>query len=227
MNNPTAEFKIWGADGNVYGPLDLPTLIACVKDERVAAHTWIYRCDNDVWQKAAVLQELNLFFAKPAGKPAESGLRPGMLRRVKVLADLSEAQLERFAGFMEVIIVRQWAHLVRQGSPGAAMYLILEGELRVRIMVGDKETILATLAPGECFGEMSLFDDSPRSADVISNADCTLLKISVETFARLMSDAPELAAPFLLALCKTLAGRIRADNKRVKDAVNFSRVGGY
>jgi CRP-like cAMP-binding protein len=94
-------------------------------------------------------------------------------------------------------------------------------------MISGKETIIATLAPGECFGEMSLFDDAPRSADVVSNCDCVLLKIGCEAFAKMQREAPDLAAPFLLALGKTLAARIRADNKRMKDAVSFARSGGY
>jgi CRP-like cAMP-binding protein len=141
------------------------------------------------------------------------------MRRVKVLSQLTDEQLVRFAGFMEQLPVKQWTHLVHQGAPASAMYLILDGEMRVRIMAGDHETILATLSAGDCFGEMSLFDDAPRSADVIANKDGTLLKISMEAFHRLVDQAPDIAAPFLAGLGKTLAGRVRADNKRLKDSV--------
>lgn len=229
MDNLSAEFKIWAADDQVYGPVDLVTLIAWVKDERVTADTWVFRVTNETWEKARSMPELNLFFPSQ-NKPAHaenSSVRPGVLRRVKILADFRDDQLARFAGYMEVIAVKQWTQLLRQGSPGGDMYLLLEGEMRVRLMIGSKETIIATLAAGECFGEMSLFDDAPRSADVLANSDCVLLKISREAFARLAAEAPDLAAPFLLALGKTLTGRIRADNKRIKDAVTFARSGGY
>ena len=227
MDNPTAEFKIWGADDTVYGPVDLLTLVAWVKDERVTGDTWVFQLQKESWQKARTMPELTMFFAGQAPGPVDSQIRPGTLRRVKVLADMTDDQLTRFASFMETVTIRQWTHLVKQGSPGGDMYLLLEGEMRVRLMIGGKETIIATLAPGECFGEMSLFDDAPRSADVVSNCDCVLLKISCESFAKMHREAPELAAPFLLALGKTLAGRIRADNKRIKDAVSFARSGGY
>jgi CRP-like cAMP-binding protein len=104
---------------------------------------------------------------------------------------------------------------VRQGDPGDAMYLIMEGELRARVVVGERETILATFGPGEFFGDMALFDHGPRSADVIANVDSTLLKISAIAFARLAKEAPALATPFLQATSRTLASRIRADNKRL------------
>jgi CRP-like cAMP-binding protein len=104
------------------------------------------------------------------------------------------------------------------------MYLILEGELRVRIEVAGRETILATLGAGEFFGDIALFDQGPRSADVVANAESLLLKISAKAFSGLAKEAPEIATPFLLAIGKTLTARIRADNKRYGDSVRFARA---
>jgi CRP-like cAMP-binding protein len=104
------------------------------------------------------------------------------------------------------------------------MYLILEGELRVRQMSNGKETVLVTLHAGEFFGDISLFDHGPRSADVVANNPSVLLKVSTTNFQRLVQEAPELATPFLVAICKTLTARIRADNKRLRDAVNVGRA---
>jgi hypothetical protein len=226
-------YKIWGVDGIIYGPVELPTLVAWVKDERVTATTWIYCDHDDSWKKANELPELQIFFrvkstlgASCSDTTRTANLKPGALRRVKILADMKDAQLERFAQFMEVLTVRQWTEVVKQGQPGDAMYLIVEGELRVRLMINGKETILAQLGTGEFFGEMALFDHGPRSADVVANKDTTLLKISATSFDKLFNLAPELAAPFLLSTSKTLAARIRADNKRYKDSVNFARASG-
>jgi hypothetical protein len=232
-------FKIWGVDNVVYGPVELPTLVGWVKEERVTAETWIY-CEKDAaWRKTRQVPELQMFFQpKTAPAPAAPGqagagvssetaaniLKPGTLRRVKIFADFQDTQLERFVQYMEVMRVRQWTEIVKQGDHGDAMYLVLQGELRVRLMIGGKETILVTLAAGEFFGEISLFDQGPRSADVVANQDSLLLKISSAAFDKLQSGAPELAAPFLLAICKTLTARIRADNKRYRDSVNFART---
>jgi hypothetical protein len=228
-------YKMWAVDGVVYGPVELPTLVCWVKEERVIAETWIYVEQSDAWLKASEVPELKMFFrARATGGGATSaptgfatGVKTGPLRRVKILAELNDQQLERFAQLMEMLTVRQWDEVVKQNSPGDALYLILEGELRARLMIGGKETILATLGPGEFFGEMSLFDNGPRSADVIANRESTILKVSAQNFDRLLSRAPELAAPILSAIGKTLVARIRADNKRLKDSVNFARAGGF
>jgi Cyclic nucleotide-binding domain len=228
-------YSIWAADNSVYGPVELPALIGWVKDERVLADTWVFESPGDRWRKAANLPELQLFFRKKSAAggavaaempPDPSGITPGMLRRVKALADLSDEQLLRFVQFMEIQTVRQWAQVVRQGEMDDGMYMVLEGELRVRLMIDGKETILATLGPGECFGEIALFDQGPRSADVLSNKDSVLLKITSDSFDRLRRDAPELSVPILFSISKTLAARIRADNKRIKDSVSFARAAG-
>jgi hypothetical protein len=226
------QYGIWAADNIVYGPVELPALIGWVKDERVTAETWVFEFACERWRKADEIPELQGCFRKRSASGAQlvaavdSGITPGMLRRVKALADFTDDQLQRLVGFMEQRMVRQWTQIVKQGEMDDGMYLVLEGELRVRLMIGSKETILATLGAGECFGEMALFDQGPRSADVLANKDSVLLKVGSRAFENLRLQAPELATPILFAIGRTLAARIRADNKRIKDSVTFARSGG-
>jgi CRP-like cAMP-binding protein len=225
MSEPSTanDFIIWGIDDAPYGPVELPVLAEWVKDERVLKETWVLARRSGTWLRAADIAELKELFAREttaqtAPRPvrvAPAGLKPGSLRRIKILAGLSDAQLEQLIQFMELQPLSQWSVVVKQGEPGDAMYLILDGELRARTMSGDKETILATFGPGDFFGDMSLFDHGPRSADVVANSDSTVLKFSTTAFDRLVREAPDLAAPFLQATVRTLAARIRASNKRL------------
>lgn len=231
-------YKIWAVDNVVYGPVELPLLVSWVSEERVTADTWVYSEQQDTWAKASQCPELKMFFQEEAAAdlpptPGTAALakvmpnfKPGVLRRVKIFANMSDAELARFVEYMELKSVRQFSEVVRQGEPGDSMYMVLEGEVRVRLMINDRETILATLLAGEFFGEISLFDHGPRSADVVANTPVSLLKVSAASFHKLAADAPELATPFLLAMGRTLTGRIRADNKRYRDSVNFARTAG-
>lgn len=215
MSQTMSDYIIWGIDDSPYGPIDLPTLVNWVQDERVLANSWVFSRRDSAWLRAADITELKMFFGKKSGRSTSgSGVTPGALRRIKILADLNDAQLSHLSDFLEVQQVSQLATVVRQGEPGDAMYLILEGELRARVMVSDLETTLATFGAGEFFGDMALFDHGPRSADVVANTESTLLKISSIAFARMAKEAPALATPFLQATSRTLASRIRADNKR-------------
>jgi CRP/FNR family transcriptional regulator, cyclic AMP receptor protein len=225
-------FIVWGIDQTAYGPVELPTLVSWIKDERVTADTWIYAAKNGSWQKASDLPDLQMFF-RPAsrGTPEAGaatttprGVDPRALRRIKILADMTADQLERFAQFVEVEKIPQWSVIVKQGDPGDSMYFILEGELRARLNVTGQETILTTLGAGDFFGDISLFDHGPRSADVVANTDSLVVKISAHAFDRLAKEAPEIATPFLRAVGRTLSARIRTDNKRYGDSVKFSRA---
>ena len=199
--------------------MELAVLVDWIKDERVLADTWIFARPDGNWRRAAEIPELQAHFIQEIipGSAAASvrGIKPGSLRRIKILAQMNDAQLDRLKEFMEVQKVPQWMALVKQGDAGNGMFFILQGELRARVMVGDKETILATFGPGDFFGDMSLFDHGPRSADVIANADSIVLKMSDVAFDRLTREAPALATPFLQATARTLAARIRADNQRL------------
>jgi len=212
-------YFIWGIDDSPYGPVVLSMLVDWINDGRVLADTWVFARSAGNWQKASEISELGNHFGPKNETVSETssraGLTPGSLRRIKILADLKDAQLSHLSDFMELQKVPQWSVLFNQGDAGDAMYLVLAGEMRARMMIGGKETILATFEPGDFFGDMALFDNGPRSADVVANADSVLLKISTVNFNRLTREAPALATPFLQATARTLSARIRADNKRL------------
>lgn len=225
-------YKIWAADDVVYGPVELPLLKIWIQEERVTAGTWIFCQSRDQWRKASEVPELQTYFKNAASSGGTTILRnpgassdeilPGMLRRIKILANLDDAQLGRFKNYLETHPVRLFTTVVKQGDPGDAMFFILEGEVRVSLAISGKERILATLPSGEFFGEFCLFDHGARSADVTANADSLLLRMSAASFQRLLNEEPALAAPFLTAIGKSMAARIRADNKRYRESINVS-----
>jgi CRP-like cAMP-binding protein len=227
--NPAVYYRVWGTDNIAYGPVELPTLVQWVKAGRVDRASWLFSEAGATWSRAADLPELKMFF-KPrttaTGSSAESapGLQPGSLRRIKILADMDDRQLASFLGYMEVLKYPLNGAVCRKGDQGDAMFLVLQGEVRARVLIDERESTLATLGVGECFGEMAVLDESPRSADVIANTDSLLLKISAASLKTLFLEAPALAAPFLLALGRTLAGRIRKLDKRFEDSIHFSRT---
>ncbi|MCF7669896.1 MAG: cyclic nucleotide-binding domain-containing protein [Verrucomicrobia bacterium] len=228
-------YMVWAVDNVVYGPAELPVLVQWVSEERITEDTWIYRVEKDSWIKAGDIGELESAFGKISDVSAESSqitpepssditLRPGMLRQIKIFAALDDEKLKFFLRYLEPQEIKQWSTIVKQNDPGDGMYMVLEGEVRVRIMVNGKESTLATLGVGDFFGEFCLCDHGPRSADVIANTDCLLLKLSASAFQDIVKKSPETATPFMHSLCKTLAARIRSDNKRFSQFMQFSRL---
>ena len=227
-----ASFIVWGTNRIASAPVELTTLVSWVRDERVTPETWIFVNKAGAWKRALDVDELQWFFQVRSNRPpvsdgaceAPGGFDPRALRRLKLLAGMTDAQLERFAEFTEIQRVPLSATIVKQGDHGDAMYLILEGELSVRMKVGGADTILAILTAGDFFGDIALFDHGPRSADVVATASCVLLRISETAFDEIAREAPDLATPFLRALGRTLTARIRAGNKHHGETVLMSRA---
>lgn len=223
-NNEGSIYWVWDVDKITYGPIDLFTLVEWVKDQRVLADTWIFCDRRETWLRAGALDELRLLFDPSQGRPGhlvtalDAGVNADVMLRIRTLSGLNDQQLRAFISYMEILTLDSLKVAVREGERGDAMFFILEGELRVRVMRQGKESILATLKAGDFFGEISLLDEGPRSADVVANDRSTLLKISTASFAKLRREAPSLAEPFLHSLGQILVGRMRILNKRYVDS---------
>jgi len=92
--------------------------------------------------------------------------------------------------------------IVEDGSVGVGFYMVLNG--RVEVRKGPR--VLASLSNGQYFGEMSLIDGEPRSADVLAVQPTECFTLSTQTFYALVKRHPELA----LLMLKELAKRLRA-----------------
>jgi CRP-like cAMP-binding protein len=92
------------------------------------------------------------------------------------------------------------------------------------VLTDGKESTLATLMPGDSFGEIALLDHGSRSAFVSANQPSLLLRLSSVSFGQILQEAPSLATPFTLGLARVLAGRLRGMNKRYEDSVHFGHV---
>jgi CRP/FNR family transcriptional regulator, cyclic AMP receptor protein len=222
-------FRAWGKDNIAYGPVELPGLVNWIREGRVTRDAWVFQEAKGEWSRASEIPELKILFkskdtAGARGVGAASGITPGSLRRIKILASMDERLLAPLLQYLEVLKLPANTTLVRKGEHADAMFFVVEGELRARVMVAGKESTLTTMGAGECFGELALMDHGPRSGDVVSNQESTLLKISAASLKRLFDEAPALAAPLLMALSRAVTARIRALTKRYEDSINFART---
>jgi CRP/FNR family transcriptional regulator, cyclic AMP receptor protein len=228
QENPAVYFRTWGNDNVCYGPVELPGLVDWIRQGRVLRTTWVFREDKAEWSRAAEMPELKILFKSKAIGAAQAapahGITPGSLRRIKIFADMDEPQLASFLQYMEVLKLQPNAPVFKKGEHGDAMFCVLQGEVRARVMVGGRESTLSTMGVGECFGELAVIDESPRSADVVANVESVVLKISSGALKRLFQEAPALAAPFLLGLNKTITTRVRTLTKRYEDSILFART---
>ena len=93
--------------------------------------------------------------------------------------------------------------IIREGTEGASMFVLISGEARVSVLRADQSTQIASLQGGDCFGEMSLLTGEKRSASIQATIDCEVLEITKPTFAEIVAVDPQL----LPSLSELLANR--------------------
>jgi CRP/FNR family transcriptional regulator len=135
-----------------------------------------------------------------------------LLRSVPLFADLEEGELERFS---HVAVPRSFpagTRVFHEGDSSDACYIVSDGNFRVTREHSDGRAItLATLGPGEIFGELAMLDGDKRSASAESITDGTLLALPAADVRSLLSRNPEIA----LKLVAGLVRRLRAANARL------------
>jgi CRP-like cAMP-binding protein len=225
----SVNYRAWGTDNIAYGPVELPGLVTWIKQGKVRADSWVFREKDSTWARASDFSELKVLFKSklppPAAAAAEAmGIQPGSLRRIKMLADVDEKLLASLLTYLEVVKVAPFGTVVNKGDHGDSLFMVLEGEVRARVMIDGRETTLSTMGVGECFGELAIVDQGPRSADVIANQPSVLIKVSEAALKKMLAEAPALAAPFALALARVIAQRVRMLTKRYEDSIHFSRT---
>jgi len=105
------------------------------------------------------------------------------IRSVPVFGGLSEESLTRLADCLEIECYRKRAPIVSQGDKGDAFYVIYQGSVAI-ISESDTglETVLAVLGNNDSFGEMSLVNESPRTATALALTPVVALKLSKDVF---------------------------------------------
>ena len=84
---------------------------------------------------------------------------------------------------------------VREGDPGDALFLIMEGEMAVIKGMGkEQEFVLDRIGKDDFFGEMALLDGNPRSASIRAESEAVVLVLNDEDFVRIIEDYP--SVPF-------------------------------
>lgn len=106
--------------------------------------------------------------------------------------------------------------IFQHGDVGDKLYLILEGKVRIsRDVPGMGEEALAVLGPGQVFGEMSLLDDSARSADARVHERCRVLALTKDAFEELLFLHKDLAYEVLWNVVRMLSARLRETNEKL------------
>ena len=138
-----------------------------------------------------------------------------LLQRIPFFANVEPAKLKLLAFTSERVAFEPDQVLFKQGDPGDAAYIIVEGEAEVLVETQAGPTLVATFAKNAFFGEMAILCDIPRTATMRAKGRLVTLRISKDLFLRLITEFPTMA----VAMMRELAHRLELTNQRLRDAL--------
>lgn len=128
------------------------------------------------------------------------------LANVQMFSSLNKKELALVSRAADVVKVKAGKEIVTEGTAGHEFYLILDGEAVVK--KGNRK--IATLGPGQYFGELALLDRGPRSATIVAGTDVELVVIGQRELMAVLDAVPAVAHKLLVSM----AARVRdADTK--------------
>jgi len=152
------------------------------------------------------------------GPASSAGLteRETQLSRVPFFAGLTSEALKIVAKATTEESHATGTKIFQYGDAGDKLFILLEGRVRISREIGGMgEEALAVLGPGEVFGEMSLIDDAPRSADARVHERCRMLVMTKEDFDDLLFLHKDLAYEVLWNCVRLLSLRLRETNEKL------------
>jgi len=142
----------------------------------------------------------------------------GMLVNVPLFDDFSPAELRLIASHMHAYRAPPNATLLQEGERGGYLGVVVEGRIGVYKEDGSGHAKqIASITPGKSFGEMSLLDEMPSSAAIVTVADTKLVLISRENFRRMVDDHPALGVRLIWKIARLISLRLRQTSGQLVD----------
>ena len=208
--------------------LSAPTRALLERDQRVAvALYWAF------WKSLSAKlrstnEQLGRFFSQgqrapgekpPLAKSPTGEFRLDIAAKRNLFAEqkLSSLEINFLTSLSRERKLKSGQILFHEGDPGDAMYVVLEGRMLIsKFIPGAGEEALAILERGDFFGEMSLIDGEPRSADARAHGGpLTVLALDQSTIQEMLVLDPQASLDFLKLLCRLVAKRLREIDEKV------------
>ncbi len=127
-----------------------------------------------------------------------------ILRQIPLFANIDPAKLKLMAFASERLTFQSGHSLFRQGDPGDAAYIIVEGTADILVDTPSGPITVATLTKNDIVGEIAILCDVPRTATVTAMGELVTLKITKDLFFRMVTDFPEMGVEIMRVLAHRL-----------------------
>lgn len=140
------------------------------------------------------------------------------LRKIKPFNTLTDEETWFIRKISNEVSYKEGHKIFTEGTEGDGFYIVLSGKVKiVKESALKKEEAIAMIKEGEFFGEMSLLDESKRSASAIAFSNAEMFVIKRDDFKKVLSSNDVLAVKLLWVFIKTLSLRLREIDDRMAD----------
>ncbi|MCW8838941.1 MAG: cyclic nucleotide-binding domain-containing protein [Thiovulaceae bacterium] len=139
------------------------------------------------------------------------------LQSISLFEDLKTGEILRLERALHKRHYRKGEVLFNEGEPGAALYIIKDGEVEVVINYESEPIVLTKLSNGMFFGEIALFDETPRSATVVASKECEIIALSKPDFILFSQKEPSIGFKIVMRLGEILSIRLKTSNKQIEE----------
>ena len=139
------------------------------------------------------------------------------LHKVPLFSDFDDNEINEISSFFKLVKIRNNRDVLKFNEEGKLLYILKYGQVKVLIPneVGDEEQVVATLGPGNYFGEMSLMTGESVSATVRTSLDSEFLTLDREQFQTLLQRYSKLSYKISMILSKRLRERNIIHHQRI------------
>jgi len=149
-----------------------------------------------------------------------NGPAPSFLSTVGVFSLLAPEEVEHVGEHLSSVELAEGQLLFNEGDQGNDLYIVADGAAAVSIRLPDGGTHeIARFSPGDFFGEMSIFDDAPRSASCRALAKSTLYSLSRSAFTDVIAQHPHIALKLMYRMLNITTQRLRGTSEFVSEMV--------
>jgi CRP/FNR family cyclic AMP-dependent transcriptional regulator len=128
-----------------------------------------------------------------------------VLRKHPIFCDLDSEAFDQLCRYAKHAALKRGATICSKGDPGNSLVAVISGTVKISVSSAEgRSAILNLIGPGEIFGEMSVLDGQPRSADATANTNCEIFIIDRREFLPFVRSQPALAMKFIELLCTRL-----------------------
>ena len=146
---------------------------------------------------------------------AESS-REGLLANIALFESLTEDDLTALSQRVEAVVYEPGEIIFRQGDEGSSLFVVEDGAVEISYGEGRARVVLAALFNGQYFGELSLFDGSPRSATATAAKRSRLIRLDREDLVDFVNKNPDAA----LRIIAEMSERLRQTNELMSRQVS-------